>query len=255
MSDEGRQRFDLQRTLYSSRNPTRRWLHRTRRARVRCEVRRAAGHGPSHRALEVGPGSGTYLPLLCELFEEVTAADVDAAFITHLAPLEWRHANLELVCDDMASTRLPDEAFDLVLCSEVIEHSTEPERIVAAIARVLRPGGALVLTTPQAFSLPELVGRVAFLPGIIHLGRLLYREPVLPTGHVSFLTRARVRAMLLEVGLTVRDESTSGLYLPVVAELGGRWAARIQHRLERRLGRGRLAGLLWTQYWTATRAA
>ncbi|HEV3479799.1 MAG TPA: class I SAM-dependent methyltransferase, partial [Gaiellaceae bacterium] len=47
---------------------------------------------------------------------------------------------------------LPDESFDKVLLSEVIEHLREPERAIAEAARVLRPGGVLAVSTPSRFS-------------------------------------------------------------------------------------------------------
>ena len=46
-------------------------------------------------------------------------------------------------------------SFDSVLCSEVLEHVPEPARLFAEAARVLRPGGTLVLTTPQTWGLHE----------------------------------------------------------------------------------------------------
>lgn len=67
---------------------------------------------------------------------------------------------------DLRSVRLPDDPFDLVLCMEVIEHIHDQARagiptewegtgaahLMGEIARVLRPGGALFLTTPNAAS-------------------------------------------------------------------------------------------------------
>jgi SAM-dependent methyltransferase len=41
--------------------------------------------------------------------------------------------------------------FDTVLCNQVLEHSFAPERMLAEIARVLKPGGRLVLTVPFAW--------------------------------------------------------------------------------------------------------
>src|SRR5882724_12373918 len=61
----------LQRALYESRNPTRRWLHCTRRDWIAGRLTRLAADG-RRAALEVGPGSGVYVPLLARLFERVT---------------------------------------------------------------------------------------------------------------------------------------------------------------------------------------
>ena len=49
--------------------------------------------------------------------------------------------------------RLPfgDEAFDVVLCAEVLEHMQEPARALAEMRRVLKAGGKLLLTTPFAY--------------------------------------------------------------------------------------------------------
>lgn len=43
---------------------------------------------------------------------------------------------------------LPDAHFDAVVCADVIEHVHDPEGLLAEIARVLRPGGRAVITTP-----------------------------------------------------------------------------------------------------------
>src|SRR4051794_29115688 len=64
----------LQQTLYHSRNPTRRWLHTSRRDAVLSAIKQAP-LDRFRRAMEVGPGSGIYLPALCERFEAVVAMD------------------------------------------------------------------------------------------------------------------------------------------------------------------------------------
>lgn len=244
---------ELQHTLYSSRNPTRRWLHQSRRERVESAVRRLAGEGSAVAALEVGPGSGIYLPLLCELFEQVTAIDIESEYLDHLKRVSGERPNLQLAIDDIASSRLESESFDLVLCSEVIEHTPEPAKVVAGLRRLLRPHGVVVLTTPQARSTLELASKVAFLPGVIDLARRVYREPILPAGHISLLTARAVGRLLCANGFQVREHRTWGLYLPLVSELGGRYALDLERRVERRISGGRFDGLLWTQYWVAER--
>jgi SAM-dependent methyltransferase len=43
--------------------------------------------------------------------------------------------------------------FHTVLCNQVLEHVTEPSKLMAEVARVLRPGGIVLLTTPQTWGL------------------------------------------------------------------------------------------------------
>jgi SAM-dependent methyltransferase len=50
---------------------------------------------------------------------------------------------------------LPDDAFETVLCTQVLEHVEDPYRLLAEAHRVLRPGGRLILTCPFIWELHE----------------------------------------------------------------------------------------------------
>ena len=236
---------DLQKTLYDSRNPTRRWLHLTRKSWVEEQIRQA---GPGERALEVGPGSGVYLPVLEESFGQVTATDVELA---HLADLSSRFQGVELVRDDITSSRLEPGRFDLILCSEVVEHIPDSHQAMRGMFELLRPGGILILSTPQRFSPLELASKVAFLPGIIEIVRLVYREPVLRQGHINLMTREEVRRQLESAGFRIGLEHFTGLYIPILAEFGGESGLRITRKVENLLLESPLQWLLWTQYYLA----
>ena len=72
--------------------------------------------------------------------------------------LEYDHFNVET--DDFP---YPDASFDVVMACEIIEHlAMNPVRTLAEIHRVLRPNGAVVITTPNCLSLSRLDG---FLEG------------------------------------------------------------------------------------------
>jgi 2-polyprenyl-3-methyl-5-hydroxy-6-metoxy-1,4-benzoquinol methylase len=149
----------LQRTLYSSRNVTRQWLHNTRRAWISEAIHKFCPHGA--RALEIGPGSGIYIPVLKQACTEVYISDCERAY---LKAIERSYADdhcVKVVVDDITQSQLPSDHFDLVLCTEVVEHIADSQAVFRHIARILKPGGMLVLSTPQRYSLLEITARMA----------------------------------------------------------------------------------------------
>lgn len=100
--------------------------------------------GPVGAALDLGCGDGG---LTAELEAgELTAADVSAVALTRARRRVPRARLVELEPD--APLPLPDNAFDLVLCAETIEHVRDVQLFLSEVRRVLRPGGELALTTP-----------------------------------------------------------------------------------------------------------
>jgi SAM-dependent methyltransferase len=59
------------------------------------------------------------------------------------------------VCGDAQGLPFGEKAFDTLLCSQVLEHLPEPGRAMAEMARVLRPGGHLILTAPHIWGIHE----------------------------------------------------------------------------------------------------
>lgn len=242
--------IQLQRTLYQSGNPTRRWLHRARRRWIRDAICRL-GSG-ADRAIEFGPGSGVYLPTLADVAGTVVAADVEEVYLIGLRALQRRFPNVHLVHDDLTCSTFPDARFDLIVCSEVIEHVRESSRAFGEMRRLLRPGGVLILSTPQRYSPLEVCSKVALHPRMIGLTRRVYQEPVVMTGHINLMTRRALRRQLDRAGFVVQKSHAAGVYLPLVAEAFGERALRIEQALDRRLRGSRLEWLLWTQFVVAT---
>lgn len=238
---------ELQETLYSSKNPTRSWLHVSRRDWITAALESCAAGRKVQNAIEVGPGSGVYLPLLTELGDKVVAADIEQAYLENAAELAKTLPNLECRTVDITRSDLPPGEFDLVLCTEVIEHIADSPAALAGLRRLMAEGGRMVLSTPQRYSPLELFAKIAFLPGIIDIVRLIYREPIIPTGHINLLTEQALKRQLADAGLVILDEYKCGLYLPVIAEALGQTGLRLEQWLERKIRGTRLDFLLWTQ--------
>lgn len=237
-------------TLYESSNPTRRWLHCTRRDWIVGKLRECARERPG-RAIEIGFGAGIYLPALAECFTEVVASDLDQAHLDHARAIAAKYPNLELVRDDVTDSRLPAHGFSLALCSEVIEHIPDTRRVLTGIRRLLQPGGLLLLSTPQRWSLMEVAAKIAFLPGIVQIVRRIYGEAVFDMEHTNSMTARAAERQLSNAGFRIRERYKSGMYIPLVAEFGGASGRSLEQWVEQRVRGHRLDSMLWTQYYVA----
>jgi len=61
----------------------------------------------------------------------------------------WQYGKVDIV-GDITNMAAEDGGFDGVLCADVLEHIPSPERAIAEIERVLKPGGKLIITCPFA---------------------------------------------------------------------------------------------------------
>jgi SAM-dependent methyltransferase len=90
------------------------------------------------KVLDVGAQYCPYYPLFKEKCESYTSMDlVDTPIV-------------DIVCD-AADMPVDSESFDLVLCTQVLEHCENPQGIMDKCHRVLRPGGSLIVTVPSIF--------------------------------------------------------------------------------------------------------
>lgn len=95
------------------------------------------------RALDVGAGTGALAFALAPHVAEVVAVEQDeelAARARADAP-----ANVEVVVGDGERLELPAAAFDLSATLRVLHHTARPERVIAELARVTRPGGTVLV--------------------------------------------------------------------------------------------------------------
>lgn len=241
--------LDFQANLYDDPNPTRQGLHRARRAWVEAAIVLNLPLGGT--ALEVGVGCGIYTHFLSRLGARVTALDNNPAFVVAVSGV----GGVTAVLAD-ATAPLTLEEHDLVLCSEVLEHVPRAASVATLrnLRRALKPGGRLILTTPQRFASVELVARLLRFPPALALARAIYGSAD-ELGHVNLLTERQLRAQLAQAGLAIERSTRFGFYLPVVAEFGGTWGSKLLRRIEGALvDVPLLRNLIWTQAYVLGRA-
>ncbi|MGY4710129.1 class I SAM-dependent methyltransferase [Mycolicibacterium sp. CBM1] len=132
--------------------------------------------------LEAGCGEGYGADLLASVATRVIAVDYDAATVAHVRA---RYPRVQVVAGNLASLPLPDASVDVVVNFQVIEHLWDQPQFVTECFRVLRPGGLLLMSTPN---------RITFSPGL--------DTPVNPF-HTRELNAAELAELLTDGGFRV----------------------------------------------------
>jgi SAM-dependent methyltransferase len=155
--------------------------------------------------LEAGCGEGYGADLIAGVARRVTALDYDEATVAHVRAryprVQVRHANL---------TELPlaDSSVDVVVNFQVIEHLWDQARFVSECARVLRPSGLLMVSTPN---------RITFSPG---------RDTPINPFHTRELNADELTKLLVDAGFA--SVSLSGVFHgPRLAEMDARHGGSI----------------------------
>jgi SAM-dependent methyltransferase len=125
---------------------------RTFRDRVRAIERR---YGRRGRLLDVGCALGDFL-----LEAKASGWDVEGVEISSFAAQRARERGLRVTAGRLEELALPDASFDVITLYDAIEHLTDPVATLAAVRRLLVPGGIVHLVTPNVGGLQaRLLGR------------------------------------------------------------------------------------------------
>lgn len=185
---------------------------------------------PGSQALEIGCGLGELATYLASLSpSRLVAADFSAVAIRK-ARASAHHLgldNVEFAVEDIERLSFADETFDVVVSCETVEHVPDPELAVHELARVLKPGGRLFLTTPNYLSITGLHRAYRRLTG--HP----YTEGGQPHNNVTMLPRTR--RWVRRAGLRVLAIDGTGHYLPVPRRTEGPLEVRMPAPLHRLL--------------------
>jgi SAM-dependent methyltransferase len=170
--------------------------------------------------LDVAGGTGALAEALLPLVGSVTVSDISEAMLAHVPD------GAETLVARAEQLPLPDESFDLVVCIHALHHIDRPVRAIDEMARVLAPGGRLVL---EDFIADD--DRNAAL-------RWEEAERLRDPDHVRLLASGEARGAALAAGLTVEVEESWFETFEVdrwlaMADVGDDTAARVRELLGR----------------------
>jgi len=162
------------------------------------------------KVLEIGCGRGE---LACWLARQdprpaqIVAADFAAVAVQkgrafaadhNLSGITWEIADVQNIAHQ-------DATFDTVISCETIEHVHTPQQALRELARVLRPGGRLLLTTPNYF------GPMGLYRAYLRLRGRRFTEENQPIN--NFLVLPRTRSWVARTGLRMQTVDATGHYL------------------------------------------
>ena len=166
------------------------YLHPGRRAVMDFKVMWLRSH-PGGRLLDVGCGSGALPQFMQQLGWRAEGVDFDPQAARNAAA-----KGVQVHVGELAAQRFPEGAFDAVTMSHFIEHVREPLSLLRECHRILKPGGQLVVVTPNNAS----------------LGHHIYKENwrgLEPPRHLHLFNLACLDSLAARSGFGARALSTS----------------------------------------------
>ncbi len=162
---------------------------------------------PRGKLLDAPAGEGALVQGLMDV-HDITAVDLDEDFFRLHGQVPFRKVDLN------APLPFADSSFDYVTCVEGIEHLENPFLCVREFARVLRPGGTLVITTPNIMSIKSrtrflFYGYHDFFRFIKLPREFRHGHPEYDHQHINPMTFTELRYALEKAGLEVMGVHTN----------------------------------------------
>jgi len=150
----------------------------------------------SKSILDVGCAQGTLALLLAEAGHHVTAVDLRPAFLDY-ARSRHSHGDVRFLVANVLEDDIPGD-YDLIFANQIVEHLVYPDQLLLRLRARLKPGGRLVMTTPNGDYIKNS------LPSFRQLGNAKHWEHMQHTadgdGHFYAYLREELEGLFVAAG-------------------------------------------------------
>lgn len=153
------------------------------------------------RILDVAAAQGNFSLRLAELGYRVTWNDLRAELADYVRLKQGDYA-LEFQPGNAFEIKFP-ELFDCVIITEIIEHVAHPDRFLVQVANLVKPGGYIVMTTPNGRYFINDLPRFSDCPNPDQFESQQFKPN--SDGHIFLLWPDEVRSLATAAGLTVES--------------------------------------------------
>lgn len=170
---------------------------------------------PRGPLVELGAGEGAFCQWAVQKGFDVTALEID--------PTIFRVRGVKCLPADLnGPVPLPDACCDVAIAMDIVEHLENPFQLLRELARILRPGGRAILSTPNEHNLANRW--TYFTTGFYGDSRRVIDEhdPQLPMKHVNMVPPAQLELVWRRAGLELervavsRHRAAAWLLLPLL---------------------------------------
>src|SRR5690606_38472411 len=151
---------------------------------------------PEHNIIDVGCGDGGFISFCAKRGAEVTIVDINQESLSRVEQ-RLKESNAKAVHAYVSNANplpLPNEIYDRVISTEVIEHVDNPQAFMSEIARIGKPGALYLLSVPDSSS-ENIQKKVA--PDIY------FEKP----NHIHIFSRDDFKSLVENAGLIIEDRT------------------------------------------------
>lgn len=161
----------------------------------------AAVLSPGDRILDIAAAQGNYTLWLAERGFDVTWNDLRSDLEGYVR-LKWEHGTVRYAPGNAFDLRFP-RPFDLVLITEIIEHVAHPDEFLRTVASLVRPGGYVLLSTPNGGYFLNRLPRFSDTVDASQYEAIQFQPDA--SGHIFLLHEDELAPLATTAGLVVRE--------------------------------------------------